>query len=217
MPASVTPSREARNFTCASDAAPETYKTGFPCRARPRAAWRRMVDFPIPGSPPRSVDEAGTTPPPITRSNSAIPHDVRDEAVSATSVRRTGRETGKSGMPARCRGEEEATASSTSVFHSPHPGHFPTHLGEEVPHAVQANSTFTLAPISHQASTAAADMGMSTALRSVGLLDVVSTTPPGPSVARLVSTPISSTSLRTLVRNADLGFPLRPLSKRMAV
>ena len=45
-------------------------------------------------------------------------------------------------------------------------------------------------------------MGMSTALRSVGLLDVVSTTPPGPSVARLVSTPISTTSLRTLVRNA---------------
>jgi hypothetical protein len=43
---------------------------------------------------------------------------------------------------------------------------------------------------------------MSTALRSVGLLDVVSTTPPGPSVARLVSTPVSTTSLRTLVRYA---------------
>ena len=45
-------------------------------------------------------------------------------------------------------------------------------------------------------------MGMSAALRSVGLLAVVSTTPPGPSVARLVSTPISTTSLRTLARNA---------------
>ena len=41
--------------------------------------------------------------------------------------------------------------------------------------------TVVLAHISHQASTAAADTGMSTALRSVGLLDVVSTTPPGPS------------------------------------
>src|SRR5659263_387887 len=102
-----------------------------------------MVDFPIPGSPPRSVAEAGTTPPPITRSNSAIPHDVRNEAVSDTSVRRTGREAGKSGMPARCRGEEEEATSSTRVFHSPHPGHFPIHLGEQVPHAVQANSTFT--------------------------------------------------------------------------
>ena len=62
-----------------------------------------------------------------------------------------------------------------------------------------------LARISHQASTAAADMGMSTALRSVGLLDVVSTTPPGPSVARLVSTPVSTASRRTLVRNAGQG------------
>ena len=48
---------------------------------------------------------------------------------------------------------------------------------------------------------------MSTALRSVGLLVVVSTTPPGPSVARLVSTPISTTSLRTLVRNAGYEPP----------
>src|SRR3972149_5447751 len=145
MPASVTPSREARSFTCASDSSPDTYRTAFPCRARPRAAWRRTVDFPIPGSPPRRVAEAATTPPPIARSNSAIPHDVRNAAVSATSVRRTGREAGKSGMPERCRGEEEEETSSTSVFHSPHPGHFPTHFGEEVPHAVHANSTFTFA------------------------------------------------------------------------
>ena len=34
-----------------------------------------------------------------------------------------------------------------------------------------------LARISHQLSTAAADPGMSTALRSVGLLDVLSSTP----------------------------------------
>jgi hypothetical protein len=59
-----------------------------------------------------------------------------------------------------------------------------------------------LARISHQASAAAADTGMPTALRSVGLLDVVSTTSPGPSVARLVSTPVSTASRRTLVRNA---------------
>jgi hypothetical protein len=38
-----------------------------------------------------------------------------------------------------------------------------------------------LARISHQFSTAAADTGMSTALRSVGLLDVLSSTPAGPS------------------------------------
>src|SRR3972149_3276540 len=38
-----------------------------------------------------------------------------------------------------------------------------------------------LARISPQPSATAADTGMSTALRSVGLLSVVSTTPPGPS------------------------------------
>src|SRR5659263_508041 len=69
-----------------------------------------------------------------------------------------------------------------------------------------------LARNSHQGSTTAADTGMSTALRSVGLLDVVSTTPPGPSVARLVSTPVSTTSLRTLVRIAGYLNRLRKKS-----
>jgi hypothetical protein len=44
-----------------------------------------------------------------------------------------------------------------------------------------------LARISHQISTAASDLGMSTALRSVGLL---------------VSMPVCAASLRNLVRNA---------------
>jgi hypothetical protein len=43
---------------------------------------------------------------------------------------------------------------------------------------------------------------MSTVLRSFGLLDVLSSTPAGPSVARLVSTPVCAASLRNLVRNA---------------
>ena len=51
-------------------------------------------------------------------------------------------------------------------------------------------------------TAAAADPGMSSALRSVGLLDVLSRTPAGPSVARLVSTPNYAASLRNLVRNA---------------
>jgi len=51
--------------------------------------------------------------------------------------------------------------------------------------------------ISHQISTAEADPGMSTALHSLGLLDVLSSTPAGPPVApaemrqmRLVSIPV---------------------------
>ena len=59
-----------------------------------------------------------------------------------------------------------------------------------------------LTRISHQISTAAADPGMSTALRSVGLLDILSSMPAGPSVARLVSMPVCAASLRNLVRNA---------------
>ena len=43
------------------------------------------------------------------------------------------------------------------------------------------NEEVGLARISHQVSTAAADPGMSTALRSVGLLDVLSSTPAGSS------------------------------------
>ena len=59
-----------------------------------------------------------------------------------------------------------------------------------------------LARISQQIPTAASDPGMSTALRSVGLLDVLFSTSAGPSVARLVSTPVYAASLRNLVRNA---------------
>jgi len=59
-----------------------------------------------------------------------------------------------------------------------------------------------LTRIIHEASTAAADTGMSTALRSLGLLDVLSSTPAGPSVARLVSMPVCASSLRNLVRSA---------------
>jgi hypothetical protein len=59
-----------------------------------------------------------------------------------------------------------------------------------------------LTRISHQLSTAAADPGMSTALHSVRLLDILSRLPAGPSVARLVSMPVCAASLRNLVRNA---------------
>ena len=67
---------------------------------------------------------------------------------------------------------------------------------------LESDAIAMLARISHGVSTAAADPGMSTALRSVGLLDVLSSTPAGPSVARLVSTPVCAASLRNPVRNA---------------
>jgi hypothetical protein len=65
-----------------------------------------------------------------------------------------------------------------------------------------------LTRIIHEASTAAADPGMSTVLRSVGLLDILSSMSAGPSVAlaemrqmRLVSMPVCTASLRTFMNN----------------
>jgi hypothetical protein len=58
-----------------------------------------------------------------------------------------------------------------------------------------------LTRIIHEASTAAADPGMSTALRFFGLLDVLLSTPAAPFVARLVSTPVYAASLRTFMNN----------------
>ncbi len=65
-----------------------------------------------------------------------------------------------------------------------------------------AHARVTLTRIIHEASTAAADPGMSAALRSVGLLDVLSSTPAGPSVVRLVSMPVCAASLQTFMNNA---------------
>jgi hypothetical protein len=62
--------------------------------------------------------------------------------------------------------------------------------------------SLALTRIIHEASTAAADPGMSAALRSVGLLGVLSSTPAGPSVARLASMPVCAASLRTFMNNA---------------
>jgi hypothetical protein len=65
-----------------------------------------------------------------------------------------------------------------------------------------------LTRIIHEASTAAADPGMSTSLRSVGLLDILSSMSAGPSVAlaemrqmRLVSMTVCAASLRTFMNN----------------
>jgi hypothetical protein len=60
----------------------------------------------------------------------------------------------------------------------------------------------TLARISHRTPTAAADSRVSAALLLLVLLDVPSSTTAGAFVARLASTRLSTTSLRTPVRKA---------------
>jgi hypothetical protein len=58
----------------------------------------------------------------------------------------------------------------------------------------------TPARISHSLSAVAADPGMSTALRSVGRLDILSSAPAEPLVAHLGSMPVCTASLRNLLR-----------------
>ena len=46
-------------------------------RAMFAAACSSSVDLPMPGSPPSSTSDPGTTPPPSTRSNSPMPVERR--------------------------------------------------------------------------------------------------------------------------------------------
>ena len=79
------PSRAARSRTWPGDSSPDAYSTDPPPgdRVSPAAAWRRSVDLPIPGSPPTSTSEPGTSPPPRTRSNSSMPRRRRGRSKSA--------------------------------------------------------------------------------------------------------------------------------------
>ena len=62
--------------TCDKDSSPVTYKA-LPAKdsglAILAAVCSKIVDLPIPGSPPIKTTEPATSPPPNTRSNSLIP------------------------------------------------------------------------------------------------------------------------------------------------
>ena len=70
---STAPRRSARSRTWDADSSALTNRTRPPARTRAAASCRVKVDLPIPGSPPRSVTEPGTRPPPRHRSASAMP------------------------------------------------------------------------------------------------------------------------------------------------
>ena len=56
-----------------------------PARATAPSALRSSVDLPTPGSPPTSTSEAGTMPPPSTRSSSGTPVEMRSPSLADTS------------------------------------------------------------------------------------------------------------------------------------
>src|SRR5258708_4701055 len=143
-----TASRSARSRIWSGDSSPDTYNVGTPACSRRAAHWSKRVDFPIPGSPPTSVTEPGTMPPPSTKSNSASPVRQRSAPPALTSARRTGG--GPAGRPARERrcarpGAWRPSGSSARVFHAPHASQRPAHFGCSAPQSVQRNTEWALA------------------------------------------------------------------------
>src|SRR5882724_9476336 len=123
--ASARPSRSARSRTCATASSPEIYTARWPARASRLVACVSNVDLPMPGSPPTRSTEPRTNPPPVTRSNSAIPDGRRGASwllpvsVSSANCRPLRRERTDTGIVVA------PMSSSASVFHSPQDSHLP--------------------------------------------------------------------------------------------
>src|ERR1700759_2624616 len=95
-----------------------------------------MVDLPIPGSPPISSAEPGTRPPPVTRSNSAMPVTRRgggassDLRSSSANLRPFSRRPALLPMGG-------AAPSSVMVFQPLQASHLPDHLEVAAPQVWQ--------------------------------------------------------------------------------
>ncbi len=116
--------RSARSRSWSGDSSPLAYSTVRPAVSSRAAACSSSVDLPIPGSPPISVIDPGTMPPPSTKSNSSMPVRQRWSGVVATSRRRAGgRPDAWAAPPFRrsaVRAVRGATGSSATAFHAPH-------------------------------------------------------------------------------------------------
>src|SRR4051812_2104131 len=121
--------------TWLADSSALTYSTRVPSRAARDATSSSRVDLPTPGSPLSRIAAPGTTPPPSTRSNSAMPlgQCVRD-SVPRSVIGRAARPSGTT--PART--AATGTPRSTTVPHAWHSAQRPTHLTLVQPHSLQA-------------------------------------------------------------------------------
>src|SRR5690554_2821597 len=133
--------RRARIATCCCDSSPVTYKADR-CWAILHSVCRRMVDLPIPGSPPINTTEPLTRPPPSTRSSSDEPLGWRGVSSVETSARVFTWAISPAQLPPREPpplppvGVVSMTVS-TRVFHARHSLHCPAHLLEVAPQSVQ--------------------------------------------------------------------------------
>lgn len=96
------------------------------------------------GSPPSSTSDPLTMPPPSTRFTSVLPVSSRRWCTSSISPTGTGRVWARA-KPGAGFSSPRLTTSSANVFHSPHAGHLPSHLGASYPQAVQKYAFFTFA------------------------------------------------------------------------
>ena len=104
----------------------------MPAAAMRPIAWSSSVLLPMPGSPPSSVTEPGTRPPPSTRSSSGTPVGRPAAAIGSTSA---------SGITTPAAAVEPSATddgrSSTRDDHAPHSVQRPSHFGAWASHSVQ--------------------------------------------------------------------------------
>src|SRR5262245_53065052 len=100
----------------------------------------------MPGSPPSSTSEPGTTPPPSTRSNSSMPVDRRTPVAVSTSAYSFAAPVLENCayrlFPFGAAATDSVARSSTSEFQAPHSAQRPSHFGDCAPHSWQTNTTF---------------------------------------------------------------------------
>ena len=102
------------------------------------SACSSRVDLPTPGSPPSTVTDPATSPPPSTRSSSGSPVGTGSVASPTASAIGMGTDRGASeGNPPTERADSDATGSSDSVPEDSHAEHHPVHFGASAPHSEQ--------------------------------------------------------------------------------
>ncbi|VFT09309.1 Uncharacterised protein [Pseudomonas aeruginosa] len=152
--------RRARIATCCWDSSPVTYSAGTRL-ARLQRVCRRMVDLPMPGSPPISTTEPSTRPPPRTRSSSVEPVVKRGISSTLTSARVFRLACWPAQPPRPEPLGAASTTVSTRVFQAPQSAHWPAHFGKVAPHSVQPYMRLALAmgtPLAGKAQMIAAGL-----------------------------------------------------------
>ncbi len=116
-----------------------------PAEAKAAAACKSRVDLPMPGSPPTRIAEAGTMPPPRTRSSSPMPESARGSGGSSVASAPRAIRLPRAAPSERPAGPSARPASSTMEFQAPQASQRPAHFEWVAPQALQTNVAFRLA------------------------------------------------------------------------